>query len=43
VTVGRRTLADGEVELQPRDTGADERVALDAAVAEIASRAGDAT
>jgi prolyl-tRNA synthetase len=43
VTVGRRTLADGEVELQPRDTGADERVALDAAVAEIASRAGEAT
>ncbi len=42
VTVGRRTLAEGELELQVRATGDDERIALDGAAAAIVSRVGNA-
>jgi prolyl-tRNA synthetase len=41
VTVGRRTLAEGELELQARASGEDERVPVDGAAAAILSRIGE--
>ncbi len=40
VTLGRRTVADGEAELQARKSGEDERISLAGAAAEIAGRVG---
>jgi prolyl-tRNA synthetase len=37
LTVGRRTLADGEIEAQGRAGGADSRIALEKAVGEVAA------
>ncbi len=41
VTVGRRTLADGELELQARATSEDERIPVEGAAAELLSRIPD--
>ncbi len=38
ITIGRRTLAEGEVELQGRATGEDERLPLDGAAEALAAR-----
>ena len=38
VTIGRRTLAEGELEVQARATGDDERIPIEGAAAELRSR-----